>query len=232
MNVADLLAGSNIPLVSALLLGLLCAVSPCTMATNAAALAYVSRGAAVGRRALFTSILYTLGRMASYTVIGLLIIIAGLEISGLSRVLQGAGATALGPFLIVVGAVLLFVDYLPSLGSGGKLSALGARLAERGPIGGLLLGALFALAFCPYSGVLFFAVLIPLALRTTGGVVLPAVFAIGTGVPVLVFGALLSLGAARAASFVDLLTRADRVIRIVVACVFIGAGVYCLVGAW
>ncbi len=230
MNVADLLAGSNIPLVSALMLGLLCALSPCTMATNAAALAYVSRGAAVGRRALFTAVLYTLGRMASYTVIGLLIILAGLEIAGLSRALQGAGATVLGPFLIVVGVVLLFVDYLPTFGLGGKLTALGARLAERGPLGGFFLGALFALAFCPYSGVLFFAVLIPLALRTVAGIALPAVFAVGTGVPVLVFGALLSLGVARAASFVDLLTRADRVIRIVVACVFIGAGVYCLVG--
>jgi len=230
MNVADLLAGSNIPLVSALMLGLLCALSPCTMATNAAALAYVSRGAAVGRRALFTAVLYTLGRMASYTLIGLLIILAGLEIAGLSRVLQGAGATVLGPFLIVVGAVLLFVDYLPTFGFGGRLTALGARLAERGPFGGFLLGALFALAFCPYSGVLYFAVLIPLALRTVGGIALPAVFAIGTGVPVLVFGALLSLGVSRTTAVMNALTRADRVVRLVVAGVFVAAGIYCMVG--
>ena len=230
MNVADLLAGSNFPIVSALMLGLLCALSPCTMATNAAALAYVSRGAAVGRRALFTAVLYTLGRMASYTVIGLLITLVGLEIAGLSRLLQDAGATILRPFLIVVGVVLLFVDYLPTLGFGGKLTALGARLAERGPFGGFLLGALFALAFCPYSGVLYFAVLIPLALRTVGGIALPAVFAIGTGVPVLVFGALLSLGVSRTTAVMNALTRADRVVRLVVAGVFIAAGIYCMVG--
>ena len=230
MNVADLLAGSSIPLVSALMLGLLCALSPCTMATNAAALAYVSRGAAVGRRALFTAVLYTLGRMASYTLIGFLIILAGLEMAWLSRILQGAGATVLGPFLIVVGVILLFVDYLPSAGSGGRLTALGAKLANRGPFGGFLLGALFALAFCPYSGVLYFAVLIPLALKTVGGIALPAVFAVGTGVPVLVFGALLSLGVSRTTAVMDALTRADRVVRLVVAGVFIAAGIYCMVG--
>lgn len=230
MNVADLLSGWNIPLVSALMLGLLCALSPCTMATNAAALAYVSRGAAIGRRALFTAVLYTLGRMASYTVIGLLIILAGLEIAGLSRALQEAGTTVLGPFLIVVGIVLLFVDYLPTLGFGSRLTALGAKLAERGPFGGFLLGALVALAFCPYSGVLYFAVLIPLALRTVGGIALPAVFAIGTGVPVLVFGALLSLGVSRTTIVMNALTRADRVVRLVVAGVFIAAGIYCMVG--
>ena len=75
-------------------------------------------------------------------------------------------------------------------------------------------------------GRLFFAVLIPIALQTTGGLALPAVFAIGSGVPVLVFGALLSLGAARATSLMDSLTRADRVIRIITAVIFIGAGIY------
>ena len=103
---------------------------------------------------------------------------------------------------------------------------MGARFGNMGVLGGFPLGALFALAFCPYSAVLFFAVLIPIALNATGGLVLPAVFAVGPGVPVLAFGALLSLGASRATSLMNSLTRADRVIRIVVAVIFIGAGIY------
>ncbi len=229
MDVASL-ASSGAPLLAAIGLGLLCSVSPCTMATNVAALAYVGRKASQRGYAMTTAALYTLGRMFSYTLVGVLIVLAGLEVNALSRFLQGAGARYLGPFLIVIGLLLLVIDRLPALSGGGGLQRLGAKFGDMGVLGGFPLGALFALAFCPYSGVLFFAVLIPLALRTTGGVALPAVFAIGTGVPVLVFGALMSFGVARATSVMNWLTRADRAVRIVVAVVFIGAGLYCLFG--
>jgi cytochrome c biogenesis protein CcdA len=229
MDVSTLVS-SNAPLLAAIGLGLLCAVSPCVMATNVAALAYVGRKSTQPGHAVMTAVLYTLGRMFSYTAIGILIVLVGLEVSVLSRVLQGAGARFIGPFLILIGVVLLFAHRLPALSGGGGLQRLGARFGDMGVLGGFPLGALFALAFCPYSGVLFFAVLIPLALRTAGGVALPAVFAIGTGVPVLIFGALLSFGVGRVSSWTDRLTRADRAIRIVTALVFIGAGVYYLVG--
>ncbi len=227
MDVASLSSGS-IPLLSALGLGLLAAISPCTMATNVAALAYVGRKAGEQSHPVLTAVLYTLGRMFTYTAIGVLIVLVGMEVPALSRSLQAAGSSFLGPFLIAIGIVLLVIDRLPAIAGGGHLQRLGTRLGDMGVLGGFPLGAAFALAFCPYSAVLFFAVLIPLALRTVGGITLPAVFAIGTGVPVLVFGALLSFGASRMASFMNVLSRADRVMRIVVAVVFIGAGVYCL----
>lgn len=227
MDVATLVS-SNIPLLAAIGLGLLCAVSPCVMATNVAALAYVGRKSTQPGYALMTAALYTLGRVFSYTAIGILIVLVGLEVSALSRLLQGAGAKFIGPFLILVGVILLFAHRLPAFSGGGGLQRLGARFGDMGVLGGFPLGALFALAFCPYSGVLFFAVLIPLALRTAGGVALPAVFAIGTGVPVLIFGALLSFGVTRVTAWTDKLTRADRWIRIVTAVIFIGAGIYYL----
>jgi len=229
MDVASL-SSSSVPLLAAIGLGLLCSVSPCTLATNVAALAYVGREASHPGNALMTAALYTLGRMFSYTLIGVLIVLAGLEVNALSRFLQGAGARFLGPFLIAVGILLLVIDRLPVPGGGGWLQRLGAKFGDMGVLGGFPLGALFALAFCPYSGVLFFAVLIPLALRTAAGVALPAVFALGTGVPVLIFGALMSFGVARATSVMNWLTRADRVIRFVVAIVFVAAGMYCIFG--
>ena len=227
MDVSSLLA-SNIPLLSAIGLGLLCAVSPCTMATNVAALAYVGRKAPQRGRAAATAVLYTLGRMFTYTAIGVLIVLLGMEVNSLSRMLQVAGSSILGPFLMVVGTVLLFLHRLPAVSGGGGLERLGGRFGDMGVVGGFPLGAILALAFCPYSGVLFFAVLVPLALRTPGGIALPAVFAIGTGVPVLLFGAPPSFGASRAASLMDALNRADTVVRIVVGVVFILVGVYCL----
>jgi cytochrome c-type biogenesis protein len=223
------LAGlSEIPVVAAFSLGLLMAISPCPLATNIAAIAYVSQRAAERRQAAITSALYTLGRMLAYSVIGMLIIKVGMEIPGLANALQNTGDKIIGPVLIAVGIVLLFANRL-RFGSGGGLSSLGEKVSRWGMIGGFLLGILFALAFCPYSAVLYFGVLIPLALKSSGGIALPAVFAIGTGLPVLIFGMALSFGVARISSWFNKLTRAQNVIRVVTSWVLIGVGIYYLV---
>jgi cytochrome c biogenesis protein CcdA len=112
---------------------------------------------------------------------------------------------------------------------GGRLSSIGERVAGWGMAGGFLLGVLFALAFCPYSAVLYFGVLIPLALKSSGGIVLPAIFAVGTGVPVLIFGTLLSLGVSGVSTWLNAITRIERIIRIIVSIVFIGVGIYYVV---
>ena len=229
MGLGDITGNLNIPTLSALLLGLITAISPCPLATNIAAIAYVSRKVKERRYAVITGALYTLGRMFSYSVIGVIIIVAGLEIPGVASFLQDFGEQALGPILIVVGVIMLIADRI-SLGlAGGKLSALGAKVADWGMLGGFLLGALFALAFCPYSAALFFGLLIPLALKSAGGVTLPAVYAIGTGLPVLVFGVLISLGVARVSTWLNAVTRAEKIIRVAVSIIFIGVGIYLVV---
>jgi cytochrome c-type biogenesis protein len=218
----------NIPVLSALFLGLITAISPCPMATNIAAVAYVNRRVKERKYVVLTGTLYTLGRMFSYSVIGVVIIVAGLGVSGIASFLQDFGEQVLGPLLIVVGAVMLSIDRMPIGAGGGRLSSIGEKVANRGMLGGFLLGALFALAFCPYSAVLFFGVLIPLALKSSGGVTLPAVYAIGTGLPVLVFGVLISAGVARVSGWLNAVSRAERVIRVAVSIIFIGVGIYLL----
>jgi cytochrome c biogenesis protein CcdA len=194
-----------------------------------AAIGYVSRRVTERRYAIITGVLYTLGRMFSYSVIGVIIIVAGLEIPGVASFLQDFGDRALGPILIVVGVIMLVADRI-SLGlGGGRLSALGAKVAGWGMLGGFLLGVLFALAFCPYSAALFFGVLIPLSLKSAGGVALPAVYAIGTGLPVLVFGVLISLSVARVSAWLNAVTRAERIIRVAASIIFIGVGIYLVV---
>jgi cytochrome c biogenesis protein CcdA len=199
------------------------------MATNIAALAYVSRGVKERRYSVITGALYTLGRMFSYSILGVIIIVAGLEIPGVASFLQDFGEQILGPLLIAIGVIMLIINKISLNLGGGKLSSIGEKVANWGMLGGFLLGALFALAFCPYSAVLFFGVLIPLALKSTGGVILPAVYAIGTGLPVLVFGVLLSLSVARVSSWLNAVTRAERIIRVAVSIIFIGAGIYLVV---
>ena len=229
MDLSGVLGDVNIPILSALLLGLITAISPCPMATNIAAIAYVSRRAKEPRYAVITGVLYTLGRMFSYSILGVIIIVAGLEIPGVASFLQDFGEQVLGPLLIVVGVIMLSINKISLSVGGGRLSAIGEKVADWGMIGGFLLGALFAFAFCPYSAVLFFGVLIPLALKSTGGVALPAVYAIGTGLPVLVFGTLLSLSVAKVSTWLNAVTRAEKVIRVIVSIIFIGVGIYCVV---
>ena len=229
MDLIGAMASSNIPVLSALVLGLMTAISPCPLATNIAALGYVSRRVTERRYAVMTGALYTLGRMFSYSIIGIIIIVAGLEIPGVATFLQDFGEQVLGPLLIVVGVIMLSINKISLSLGGGKLSSMGAKVADWGMVGGFLLGALFALAFCPYSALLFFGVLIPLSLKSTGGVALPAVYAIGTGLPVLVFGILLSAGVARVSSWFNAVTRVEKIIRVVIAIVFIGIGIYYVV---
>jgi cytochrome c biogenesis protein CcdA len=229
MDFSTILGDINVPVLSALLLGLITAISPCPLATNIAALAYVSRRATERRYAVITGALYTLGRMFSYSIIGVLIIVAGLEIPGVATFLQDFGEQVLGPLLIVIGVIMLSINRMPFSLGGGRLSSIGGKVANWGMIGGFLLGALFALAFCPYSAVLFFGVLIPLSLKSAGGVALPAVYAIGTGLPVLVFGVLISAGVAKVSTWLNAVTRVEKIVRVAVSIIFIGVGIYLVV---
>jgi len=229
MDLSGILGDVNIPVLSALLLGLITAISPCPLATNIAAIAYVSRRVKERRYAVITGALYTLGRMLSYSILGVIIIVAGLEIPGVATFLQDFGEQILGPLLIVIGVIMLSINRMPFSLGGGRLSSIGGKVADWGMIGGFLLGALFALAFCPYSAVLFFGVLIPLALKSAGGVTLPAVYAIGTGLPVLIIGVLLSVGVARVSKWLDAVTRVEKIIRVAVSIIFIGVGIYLVV---
>jgi len=229
VELSPLTGSASIPIISAFVLGLMAAIGPCTMATNIAALAYVSRRLTDRKYCLMTGVLYTVGRMITYSVLGALIIMLGLEIPGVSIFVQNIGEKALGPFLIVIGALMLFIDKISFGRAGDGLTEMGRKVADWGMIGGLPLGALFALAFCPYSAVLFFAILIPLSLKSTGGITFPAIFAVGTGIPVLLFALVLAFGVSGISKWFDAISKWDKIIRIAIAVIFIGIGIYYLV---
>lgn len=219
----------NIPIISAFLIGVMAAISPCPLATNITAMAYISRRITDRKYVVASGLLYTLGRMTSYFIIGALVILAGVKIPRIALFLQDAGERFLGPLLIVVGILLLGIIKLPVLQGGGSLTSIGEKVAKRGMLGAFLLGIVFALAFCPYTAILFFGILVPLALESTAGITLPASFAFGTGLPVVVFALLLSAGISKVAQWLNAITLAERVIRKVVALVFIGGGIYFVV---
>ncbi|MHB1415520.1 MAG: aromatic aminobenezylarsenical efflux permease ArsG family transporter [Chloroflexota bacterium] len=230
-GVQDMLAGSGVPLFSAFLLGLLVAVSPCPLSTNLAALAYIGRGAAEPGQVLYFGACYTVGRMVSYSALTALLVLVGLEVSRVATLLQDAGQYLVGPLLVIAGLVSLGLLPLRLPSALGARVGLGQRLAEAGPAGAFGLGALFALAFCPYSATLFFGALLPLALGPAGGLVLAPAFAVGTGLPVLVAAFLLSAGVAGLARWFEATARLERWLRRLMGLLFLIAGLYAM-SAW
>lgn len=226
MDIQGLANSLNLPGVSAFMLGVMASLGPCTLATNLAAVAYISRRISDRKFAVTGGALYTLGRMITYTVLGILIMYAGISIPVISNFLQDISEVVVGPLLIIVGLIMLFIDRISFGEHGSGMANAAGKLADAGMLGALPLGMVLALAFCPYSAVLFFMVLIPLTLKTHGGAGLPALFALGTGLPVLLFGTLLSLGVAGAAKWINAISRVEVYIRIAMALLFILIGIY------
>ncbi len=213
------------PAATAVWLGLLTSISPCPLATNVAAVAYIGRQVERPGRALATGLLYTFGRAVAYTAIAALLVTSVVSAPHLSFALQGAMNRLLGPLLIVVGLVLLEWLPLPSWG-GGLAQRFQGRLAGGGVWGGALLGMLFALSFCPVSAALFFATLIPLAASHHDPLLLPSLFGVGTALPVALFAVLLAAGARSVGALFRRLTTVEVWMRRATAIVFILTGVY------
>lgn len=217
----------NIPLLTAFLLGILTSISPCPLATNITAIAYISKEIKTIKNTLLNGLFYTLGRGISYTVLATLIYF-GLSSFQISRIFQGWGDKVLGPVLIIIGLIMFGVIKIKISKHNQKIEKLKEWLANKGYIGSLLLGILFALAFCPYSGVLFFGALISLVLKSTESLILPPVFALGTGLPVIIFSFLIAFSMQKASKAFQAVQKVEKVMRYVVASVFLIAGIYYL----
>lgn len=227
------MGGSPVPVIAAFFLGLMTAISPCPLATNITAIAYISKRIDKSRHTLLTGFVYTLGRMAAYVAVASVIVFFGMNIQFIALTLQHYGERLLGPFLVLCGVYLfdfLHFDRLPGMdGISAFTSGISARLAEKGYPGAFLLGVIFALSFCPFSAVLFFAMLIPLAIGAGDPVILPAVFALATGLPVIVISYLLVRGVGKCSGIVQKTGAAEVWIRRAVAVVFLGVGVYYII---
>lgn len=70
----SLLDNSSIPAITAFILGILTAVSPCPLATNITAIGFISKDIENHHRIFINGLLYTFGRIVSYTVLGFILI--------------------------------------------------------------------------------------------------------------------------------------------------------------
>ena len=222
-NLAD---GSSWPILTAFLLGLMTAISPCPLATNITATAYLSKDIGNKRRVLFNGVFYTLGRMFTYTALGMIFYFGASQFR-IAKLLQGVGGMWLGIALVVIG--VLDVIRLGGISTGKLAEKLGNKKGKKTYLDAFLLGLLFALAFCPYSGVLYFGGLIPMTIASPSGLLLPPVFAIATGLPVIIIAWLLAYSVGNVGKFYNKMNVFQKWFKRIIAAVFIVVGAYYII---
>ncbi|MBN1181732.1 MAG: sulfite exporter TauE/SafE family protein [Bacteroidales bacterium] len=227
---SNIYSNSNLPVWSALILGLMTAISPCPLATNITAMGFISKDLTNRNRVFYNGIVYTIGRAFSYTFLAVLLFFGADQLK-ISSVFQQYGEKFLGPLLIIIGLFMLGVIKL-NIGAFGKLTDKFQNKAHHSYFDVFLLGVVFALAFCPYSGVLYFGMLIPLTIQSASGLYLPIVFAIATGVPVIIFAWLLAYTVSGVGKLYNNIKSFEIWFRRIIAVLFIGIGVYYSIVVW
>ncbi|MDY6863854.1 MAG: aromatic aminobenezylarsenical efflux permease ArsG family transporter [Thermodesulfobacteriota bacterium] len=216
---------STFPLLSALWLGILTSISPCPLTSNIVAVSFIVKRIDHTFYVISSGILYILGRVIGYTVLGILITFSLLTIPQTSYFLQNYMNKVLGPILIITGLFLFEVFHLTFLEVSFKEKAT-TRLKDFGILGSLPLGILFALAFCPVSAAIFFGSLIPLSLKNESRIILPFIYGIGTGLPVLMFAVLIAISIKNIERVFKRVTIIEFWTRRVTGTIFILIGIY------
>lgn len=220
-----LIDNSNFPIISALLLGVLTAISPCPLATNITATAYIAKTLSGKKKILLSGLLYTLGLALSYTIIALIIILGASKFH-VAKFFQGNGEKIIGPVMVVIGLIMLNVIKLDFLGKTNFTEKLQDRFKDKGLLGSFLLGVLFAMAFCPYSGAMYFGVLIPMSIKSSIGFILPLFYALGAGSLVLFFTFLIAFSMQKVGKYFKAVQRIEKVMRVLAGILFILTGLY------
>ncbi|MCK9625786.1 MAG: aromatic aminobenezylarsenical efflux permease ArsG family transporter [Bacteroidales bacterium] len=226
----SLFENNSIPWISAFLLGLMTAISPCPLATNITAIGFISKDIENRNRVFINGLLYTLGRAITYTAIAFVLFL-GVDQFKFSGFFQQYGEKILGPLLIIIGFFMLDIIKIKFPGMSGLTSKMEDKKGW-GYFDTILLGMLFALAFCPYSGVLYFGMLVPMTISSASGLYLPLVFAIATGIPVIIISWLLAYTLSGIGNFYNKLKLFEVWFRRIIAVLFILVGIYYIIRAF
>ena len=220
----SVLNNSQYAIITAFVLGLMTAISPCPLATNISAIGFISRDIENRKRVFINGIVYTLGRAFSYTMLAV-IIYAGASKLDISLLFQGWGEKLLGPALILIGLFMLDLIQLKFPGFHGLTERLGEK-SKGSYFSTFFLGVVFVFSFFPYSGVIYFAMLIPVTVASAGGLYLPVVFAVATGLPVILFAWVVAFAIGKVGKLYNRIKVFELWFRRVVSVVFILTGIY------
>ncbi len=223
----NLFENSTMPWVTAMVLGLMTAISPCPLATNITAIGFISKDIENRNRVFLNGLLYTLGRAISYFSIAFIIFLGADQLK-LSGFFQQYGEKIIGPLLLIIGIIMLGIIKI----NFPALNGLTSRIENKkkwGYLDAILLGIIFALAFCPYSGVLYFGMLIPMTISSASGLVLPVIFAVATGIPVIIIAWILAYAISGIGTAYNRIKSFEIWFRRVIAVLFVVVGIYYII---
>ena len=183
----EMMQSADLPLLTAFLLGLVVALNPCQLGINISALTYLAEDDTHQYRFLVRGVLYSLGRMTTYAVLGWVlkvVVSSGMKIDGLQQVLSKAEDVV--PYVLIV--FVLFFIYRAFRRHHHHDSCHHSKqmIQAHGRLGAFVLGLLLAFAFCPESAVFFFGMMLPLSVSTPYGWLVPLFFSMAAIVPVFV----------------------------------------------
>lgn len=220
----NILENSEYAALTAFILGLITAISPCPLATNITAIGFISKDLENKKMVFVRGLIYTLGRGIAYMAVGLIFYLVA-QPEAISNFFLVWGEKLLGPLMLAIGIFMLDFINIKFPGLGKMNDKLGER-SGKSLWGVLFLGIAFALAFCPHSGVIFFGMFIPLTMNAAGGIWLPLLFALGTGIPVVIFAWLVAFSMGSIGGLYNKLKSFEKWFRRVIAILFIGVGIY------
>lgn len=210
---------------SALWLGILTSISPCPLATNVAAISFISKNIETPQKTILSGVLYTLGRVLAYVVLGAVLVSGLLAIPSVANFLQTYINKIIGPLLILIGLLLLNVfkfDFSFGFCKGDYCE----KFKDSAMLGAFLIGIIFALSFCPVSAALFFGSLTTLAIEHHSRLILPLAYGIGTGLPVVIFAIVIAFAVHKVGEIYNSVVKFEFWFRKITGSVFILAGIY------
>ncbi len=215
-------------ILSALWLGILTSISPCPLATNVAAISFISKNVKTPRKTILSGALYTLGRILTYVVLGAVLVSGLLAIPSVANFLQTYINKIIGPLLILIGLILLEIiklDFSFGIASNEKME----KFKNGSTLGAFLIGIIFALSFCPLSAALFFGSLTTLALEHNSRFILPLMYGIGTGLPVVIFAIAIAFFVNKVGEIYNGIVKFEFYFRKITGGIFILAGIYFII---
>lgn len=219
-----LVENSDIAFITAFILGIMTSISPCPLAMNITATAYLCKDITDKRRMVLNGVFYTFGRMLSYTTLASIIYFGASKLQ-IAKFFQQISDLHIGIGLVIIG-IFMFDIVANNIPLSNKLSVkINEKQIHKNYWGALSMGSVLALAFCPYSAILYFGGLIPLVLENNQGLLLPPIFSIATGLPVVVVAWIIAYSLSNIGKFYNKVVLFEKWFKKIIATIFIVVGI-------
>lgn len=213
-------------ILTALLLGFLMILDPCTLFTSIAAIGYIDKEIGNRRKVLTNGLMFVLGKLVTYVLLACPFLM-GAQTEGVQHLLEHWGEPLLAAFMLICGVLLLFAGRHHHEHDHGLSKWLKNADSRSSWLWSFMLGIFFAIAFCPHRLVYFFTMVdLAITLPATWNWLLPIVFGLGTGLPIMIIAWLISYSAVSVSTLTARLQSVEKWIRYISAVLFIGFGIY------